>query len=153
MGHMAFAEPCVDPPFDRPVPGSQSAQMRNIDLPSSRFPGLWQAGLFDGLAYRIFANSEGDVSGDTRDRKVFFSCGGAEDTCAQETSGALPATALAVAQTLQRCLQGKELPRLSSPAPLPSPVVSSSPVSAPSDQETSSLAKDVSCALALLDED
>ncbi|WP_417250657.1 peptidoglycan-binding domain-containing protein [Celeribacter sp.] len=88
-------------------------ETRHADVPSSRFPGMWQEGVLSGYFYQIFANHEATLSDGPPepDWSIFISCG--DDICQQDVFGRIPEGADTVAGLLERCLTD---PRLSGEA-------------------------------------
>jgi hypothetical protein len=114
-GSPAFAEPCVGPAFDVPLPGAQNVSTRHADVPSPQFPGLWQQGNIEGYFYALFANGEAVLKATQRSLEwdVKVSCEAGQETCVITANGAVPTDANRVADILGRCLLGK--PRKDSP--------------------------------------
>jgi len=102
----ASAATCVSNTFDRPFPGATEVETRHADVPSSRFPGLWQQGHIDGFVYRIWSNEDAVLQsgGAAPTWTILVTCGGSETECRQTVDGAPPAAALTVADELALCL-------------------------------------------------
>ncbi|WP_417270981.1 peptidoglycan-binding domain-containing protein [Celeribacter sp.] len=99
-----MAQTCVGDAFDTPFPRAVAVEIRHADVPSSRFPGMWQEGFLNGYFYQIFANHEAALSDGTPDPNwsIFISC--RDDICQKNASGLLPEGAGTVASLLEICL-------------------------------------------------
>lgn len=116
---MALAEPCVGFAFETPVEGAVNVTTHVADVPSSRFPGLWQEGVLDGYFYALFANGEATVKSarGARDWGLKVTCETGVATCKIRESGTPPQDAADVAARLAQCLKG----RASEPPEAPKP--------------------------------
>ena len=101
------AAPCVGPALDRPLPGAQDVRQVSADVPTARFPGLWQQGRVDGLVYRIFGDGTAVLSDDPGAPRWQIRVDCAEPTCRTAVTGAPDAGADRVAAALGRCLTGQ----------------------------------------------
>ncbi|WP_042244980.1 hypothetical protein [Paracoccus sp. PAMC 22219] len=101
------AAPCVGPALDRPLPGAQDVRQVSADVPTARFPGLWQQGRVDGLVYRIFGDGTAVLSDDLGAPRWQIRVDCAEPTCRTAETGAPDAGADRVAAALGRCLTGQ----------------------------------------------
>lgn len=143
MATQAWAEPCVGAAFDTPFPGATGVVTRYADVPSPRFPGLWQEGLIRGYPYVLYANGEADLRDSRRDPMwvISVACDPGATTCVQEMDGTPPEVAVAIATQLGQCFVAPEtvttpavsLPKpVTTPAvPLPEPVAEPRPAPAP----------------------
>lgn len=106
-----LAQPCVGPAFDRPLPGAEDVERRFADVPSARYPGLWQEGRVAGFTYRLFMDLTAELNdGSARpDWQVFLTCDAAAGTCAESFDGLAPVAASRTAQVLGRCLLGEAI--------------------------------------------
>lgn len=105
----ALAEPCVGGGFDTPLPGAQQVERDYADVPSARYPGVWQQGRIAGFAYRLFPDLTANLA-DSRDApqwQIDVLCDPEADSCALETKGTPDPTASDVATALGRCLLGQ----------------------------------------------
>jgi len=117
-GRQAAAEPCVGPAFDRPFPGATEVVSRYADVPSANFPGLWQEGRINGLAYALYANGEALLQDSATNPawSISVTCQDGAERCAQVTTGQPPAAAGGVAAALAECLTGPVLTGPDAPA-------------------------------------
>lgn len=104
----AAAEPCVSATFDTPLEGAVDVVTRHVDIPSARFPNLWQEGTFSGYFYAVYAGGEGVVksSANAREWKIDITCQPDQPDCAFAAEGAPPQDATAVASVIAACLMG-----------------------------------------------
>lgn len=105
--HQAQAAPCVGDNFDRPLPGAQDVERRSSDVPTARYPGLWQEGRVAGFAYQLASDLSGSLadSATSPGWQIAIVCDADAATCRHSGAGA-PAEAAAVADALERCLLG-----------------------------------------------
>lgn len=107
---IAGAEPCVGPNFDRDLPGAVSVERRSSDVPTARYPGIWQEGRIAGFAYQI-ASDYSAVLSDSHDApswQIAVLCSPDEGaSCDRTTAGAPDPAAGAIADALTRCLMGE----------------------------------------------
>ena len=103
-----MAQPCVGPAFDQPLPGAENVQRRYADVPSARYPGIWQEGRVAGFTYRLFMDLTAEVNdGSTNPAwQVFLACDPASGLCDESFDGLAPIAASRTAQVLGRCLLG-----------------------------------------------
>lgn len=103
------AAPCVGAALDRPLPGAMDARQVSADVPTARFPGLWQQGRVDGLTYRIFGDGTAVLSDDPGAPRwqVRIECAAA--TCRTTATGVPDAGADRIADALGRCLLGGDV--------------------------------------------
>jgi hypothetical protein len=127
------AAPCVSESFETPLPGAAGVLVRHADVPTARFPGLWQEGEIGAFGYRLYADlsatlvpvavAEGLTEALTETWQIEMSCGDGGDSCTQVTTGTPPDAAQGVADMLARCLRGEPLttstpmPDIPDPAP------------------------------------
>lgn len=105
----AQAEPCVGANFDRPLPGASAVERRFADVPTARYPGIWQEGRVAGHVYQLSSDISALLA-PTREApewQVAVLCDPAAGTCEQQRSGEVPPAALDVADALGRCLLGE----------------------------------------------
>ncbi len=102
----AVAETCVSETFSRPFPGATGSQTRHADVPSPRFPGIWQEGWIDGFFYRIWSNEEAVLQPEASRPAWTISvvCDGGGKACRKAIDGTPPVPALEIADDLGRCL-------------------------------------------------
>lgn len=119
----AAAQSCVSPTFDTPLEGAVDVVTRHVDVPSVRFPNLWQEGVLNEYFYAIYADGEGVVksSASAREWKIDITCQPDQPDCAFTTEGAPPQEATGVASVIAACLKG-EWPPEPEPEPEPEPV-------------------------------
>lgn len=100
------SETCVSDTFDRPYPGAFGVETRLADVPSPRFPGLWQEGRIDGYFYRIWSNDEAVLQPDATAPAwtISVTCDGADMPCRQSITGSPPDGAMRIADDLASCL-------------------------------------------------
>ncbi|GGB00724.1 peptidoglycan-binding domain-containing protein [Allosediminivita pacifica] len=106
---LAQAEPCVGANFDRPLPGASAVERRFADVPTARYPGIWQEGRVAGHVYQLSSDITGLLA-PTREApewQVAVLCDPGAGTCEQQRSGEVPSAALPVAEALGRCLLGE----------------------------------------------
>ncbi|PJE28260.1 hypothetical protein PSM7751_02199 [Pseudooceanicola marinus] len=103
-----MAQPCVGPAFDQPLPGAENVQRRYADVPSARYPGIWQEGRVAGFTYRLFMDLTAEVNdGSTNPAwQVYLTCDPASGLCDESFDGLAPIAASRTAQVLGRCLLG-----------------------------------------------
>ena len=113
----AAADPCVGASFDRPLPGATGVVTRRADVPSPRFPGVWQEGVISGYGYQIYANGEATIKdiGPEPAWSVSVLCEPGAESCSQTAEGDPPAAALRVADMMGQCFIAPETVK----APLP----------------------------------
>ncbi|RJE78726.1 peptidoglycan-binding protein [Paracoccus sp. JM45] len=105
------AAPCVGTAFDQALPGATEVQRHYADVPSARFPGLWQQGRAGGFVYRLFSDLSGSLA-DSRTApqwQIDVLCDAAAQSCTQEIQGNPDPQAPDVASSLGRCLLGQEV--------------------------------------------
>ena len=102
----ASAQPCVTATFDRPIPGATSVITRQVDIPSSQFPGLWQEGLIEGFFYAIYANGDGSIRPrpTPQDWYIDIKCDATDQSCSRKIEGSPPTGAIRVTNLLEKCL-------------------------------------------------
>lgn len=118
----AVAEPCVGAAFQRPFPGATGAQTRHVDVPSPRFPGLWQEGWINGNRYVLYANGEASLQDGAAEStwSIFVQCDLEAGTCTETIDGAPPDAARQVAGLLGKCIVDPDqvkVPEVEPPAP------------------------------------
>ncbi len=106
---MAWAEPCVGPGFDRPLPGAINVQARLMDVPSARMPGLWQEGSILGHSYRLYANNEATLKPFEAEATWQISIDCTSGDCRQSTTGTPDDGVVRIATVLGACLLGKDV--------------------------------------------
>lgn len=81
------------------------------DVPSSRFPGLWQEGTVAGWPYRLFSNGDGDIQSDRRTPvwRIAFMCQAQTKDCSVTETGTPSDEVKRIAINLQSCLLGLPL--------------------------------------------
>lgn len=101
----AVAEPCVGAAFDRQFPGATGVQTRHADVPSPRFPGLWQEGRINGDRYVLYANGEASLQDGAAEPEwsIFVQCDLEAATCTETVDGSPPEAALQLAEVLGQC--------------------------------------------------
>ncbi|WP_108258743.1 hypothetical protein [Mangrovicoccus ximenensis] len=106
-----LAEPCVGPGFDRPLPGAVQSEQRFRDVPTARFPGIWQEGRIAGFSYQIASDLSAFVAPgfEAPEWQVVVLCDADAAGCEQRRTGDVPPGALPVAEMLGRCLLGEDL--------------------------------------------
>lgn len=79
------------------------------DVPSSRFPGLWQEGTIAGWPYRLFSNGDGDIRSDRRSPiwRIAFKCEAETKDCSVTETGTPSDEIKRIAINLQSCLLGQ----------------------------------------------
>ncbi|QPM92251.1 peptidoglycan-binding domain-containing protein [Pseudooceanicola algae] len=148
----AQAAPCVGAGYDRIFPGATDVVTGFADVPSPRFPGLWQEGRIGGYAYQIYANGEASVSDPAPEPawEISVQCDSAAKTCAQTTEGTPPEPALRVAEQMGLCFTAPESVATSAEMPSPPAVVAPSTdgwaLSPPPQTETTEVAEDLEVA-------
>ncbi|MGO4855625.1 hypothetical protein [Phaeovulum sp. W22_SRMD_FR3] len=97
--------------FEVPLPGATGVQVRHADVPTARFPGLWQQGVIDGLQYWLYADLSATLApgNSADDWRIELTCDATTETCDRVISGATPDTARLTADMLERCLAGLPL--------------------------------------------
>ena len=110
----AVAEPCVTTTFDRPVTGATSVVTHQVDVPSTRFPGLWQEGLIGGYFYEIFANGEALLRSSRKEPnwQIDIVCPGNNETCVTMQTGAPPDDSMPIGDLLRQCLQDSNVTKV-----------------------------------------
>ncbi|WP_282603262.1 hypothetical protein [Paracoccus sp. PARArs4] len=105
----ALSEPCVGPNFDRPLPGASNVERRTSDVPTARYPGIWQEGRVAGFAYQLASDLSAVLSDslDAPSWQIAIECG--NDGGCTRSGDAAPDAAIPVADALQRCLLGQEV--------------------------------------------
>ncbi|MFW2589982.1 peptidoglycan-binding domain-containing protein [Sagittula sp. SSi028] len=123
MAGQAGAEPCVGAAFDLPFPGATGVQTRRADVPSPRFPGLWQEGRINGHAYVLYANGEATIEEGAEEPawSVFVQCDLEAATCDVTQEGDPPANMREVGEMMGRCFVAPDEVRVL-PPPAPDPV-------------------------------
>ncbi|MBU2958858.1 peptidoglycan-binding domain-containing protein [Paracoccus sp. 1_MG-2023] len=103
----AQAVPCVGANFDTPLPGAQNVERRSSDVPTARYPGIWQEGRVAGFAYQLASDYSGLLSDSLTapSWQIAIECGAAGG-CTRQTADA-PEGAIPVADALERCLTGQ----------------------------------------------
>lgn len=116
-----MAEPCVSSTFDVPIPSAVDVVTRHADVPSPKFPGLWQEGSLDGYFYALYANGEGILKSarETSEWDIRVVCEADEGDCSIKTNGVPPEDAQGVVDILTLCLQGQPLTSPEIPTPEP----------------------------------
>ncbi|MDP2520885.1 peptidoglycan-binding domain-containing protein [Shimia thalassica] len=111
--------------FDRPFPDAVNVTTRYADVPSPRFPGLWQEGWIAGSFYRIWSNNEAVLQAGPRDPEwtIEIKCGDDLGQCMESREGPVPQDAGLIARDLAACLVDAEFSGRE-----PEPVVESIPV-------------------------
>lgn len=101
----ASADPCVGAGFDKPFPGAVGVSTRHVDVPSPRFPGLWQEGSLGGYGYRLYANGEVQIDDPAPEPtwSITLLCGQIGTPCTETTEGTPPNAALTTARRLGQC--------------------------------------------------
>lgn len=107
----AHSAPCVSGPLDAPFPGAVNVEWQFADIPSPRFPGVWQDGLLDGFFYSLFPGEEAVVSSSRRDPvwTLELSCDINGGKCKTVTTGAPPQDAIETSEKIGRCFLGEDL--------------------------------------------
>lgn len=100
----AFAEPCVGPGFEKPFPGATGVETLQVDVPSALFPGLWQQGLIDGFAFKIFANGSATLQDVQSPPAWSIVADCQQSACIREVSGSPPQVAWDAFKPLERCI-------------------------------------------------
>lgn len=102
----ALSETCVSDTFDRPLPGAVDIEVRHADVPSPRFPGVWQEGWIDGFFYRIWSNKEAVLQSNRKSPfwSISVLCEGGTTACQQTIEGIPSSAALETAGSLGKCL-------------------------------------------------
>lgn len=102
----AGAETCVSDTFDRPYPGATEVATRHVDVPSSRFPAIWQEGRIDGFYYRVWSHEDAVLQSDRTapEWAILVTCKAGETQCRRMVEGTAPAGAVRVADELASCL-------------------------------------------------
>lgn len=102
----AHAETCVSATLDRPFPGASEVETRYADIPSPRFPGIWQEGRINGYFYRIWSNEEAVLQPGPRDPAWTISviCDTPDAPCREDREGTPPPEASDIAKALALCL-------------------------------------------------
>lgn len=107
----ALSDPCIGAAFDKSLPGAQEVQRHYADVPSARYPGLWQQGRVAGFVYKLFPDMTANLA-DSRDApqwQIDVLCDAETASCSQETKGAPDPAATGIAMTLGRCLLGEDV--------------------------------------------
>lgn len=104
-----FAQTCVGAAFDKPFPRAVAVETRHVDVPSPRFPGVWQEGFIHGYFYQIFANGEAVLAEGKSDAdwEISISCG--DENCLQDISGRPPEGVDNITELLVLCLKKSNL--------------------------------------------
>lgn len=123
-GLEAAAAPCVGDNFERPFPGATEVSTRFVDVPSPRFPGLWQEGRLQGYSYILYANGEATVQDGGLEPQWSISvfCDLENGSCEQVADGTPPAAAVRVATLMGQCFVAPEtvdVPPVPEPEPDP----------------------------------
>lgn len=101
----AHAVTCVGSDFTSPFPGASNVTTHLVDVPSPRFPGLWQEGTKDGYFYMLFANGDAILTaGQNSTWLISYSCDAGLGECAALFEGTPPDGAMQVAEQLKQCL-------------------------------------------------
>ncbi|WP_163850800.1 peptidoglycan-binding domain-containing protein [Pseudooceanicola aestuarii] len=110
IGVQAQAAPCVGANFQRPLPGATGVETRFVDVPSPRFPGLWQEGRIEGHPYVIYANGEASLQEGRAEPRwsIFVLCDLDAGSCTQTAEGSPPAPAVTIATMLGQCFVAPE---------------------------------------------
>lgn len=119
------AEPCVGAGFDIPFPQARGVETRHVDVPSPRFPGLWQQGTLLGYPFKIYGNGEAALSagGPEPQWDIAIRCDLHALDCTQESLGTPPQEALILAERLGLCfIAPNRLGAAEVPAPAAAPV-------------------------------
>lgn len=106
MTTAAHSETCVSDTFDRPLPDATTVETRHADVPSPRFPGIWQEGQVDGFFYRIWSNEVAVLQSNRRSPlwTISVTCDGTDKACSQTVDGVPTPEALQTAGRLGKCL-------------------------------------------------
>ncbi len=104
----AQAEPCVGASFDRPLPGASSVERRFADVPTARYPGIWQEGRVSGYFYQLSSDISGLLAPGRAapEWRVTILCDVAAGRCERQEHGPVPEAARPVAEALGGCLLG-----------------------------------------------
>ncbi|SNT73808.1 peptidoglycan-binding domain-containing protein [Paracoccus seriniphilus] len=105
----ALAEPCVGSNFDRALPGAVNVQRRTSDVPTARYPGIWQEGRVAGYAYQIASDYSALLTDrhDSPSWQIAVICEAGAESCEISTEGQPDASAGPIAEALGRCLLGQ----------------------------------------------
>jgi hypothetical protein len=95
---------CVGAAFDTPFPRAVAVETRHVDVPSPRFPGVWQEGFIHGYFYQIFANDEAVLAERKSDADWSISISCQTESCEQDVSGRPPEGVGTLADLLAACL-------------------------------------------------
>lgn len=103
----ARSETCVSDTFERPLPDAVDIEVRHADVPSPRFPGIWQEGWIDGFFYRIWSNKEAVLQSNRKSPSWSISVLCNDDTaeCQNIIEGAPSTAALETVGDLSGCLK------------------------------------------------
>lgn len=115
--------PCVGADLATPLPKATEVAQTTMDIPTARFPGIWQQGQLDGFAYRIFPDLTAVVFDERANTgwRIDLLCT-ASARCVQKVVGSAPEAASAAAKAIGECLVPvEERPRPPSPAPPAAP--------------------------------
>lgn len=104
-----LADPCVGVGLDVPLSNASNVKVMYADVPSARFPRMWQQGEVAGFRYRIYANFTADlVSLDaTSSWKIDVSCDVEALRCQTVASANVPSDAAAWGARLGQCILGQ----------------------------------------------
>ena len=101
----ASADSCIGPTLDIPFPTASGVKTQRADVPSPRFPGLWQEGIVQGYAYRLFANGDATLEPLPPEDgwRLLMSCDLVIGACYREETGSSPENATYLATALENC--------------------------------------------------
>ena len=121
----ALAGPCVGDRFEVPYPGATGVETRFADVPSPRFPGLWQEGRIEAYSYTIFANGDARLFDGIHPSNwlIVIDCDIANARCEETAQGTAPKRALQISEQMQLCFLSPE--SVTAPLPPSRPVGSS----------------------------
>lgn len=125
LAGQAAAEACVGAAFERPFPGATGVETRHADVPSPRFPGLWQQGRINGDRFILYANGEATLIDGASEPAwtISVQCDLDAGTCTESAEGSPPEAAMQVARQLGRCFVAPdEVTAPVVPPPPPAPV-------------------------------
>jgi hypothetical protein len=86
-------------------------ETRRANIPSSKFPDLWQEGFIDGYFYRVFVNGDGLLQSSRRipDWQITITCDEASKICSRAVDGFVPPQqAFETAAKIENCLVGSK---------------------------------------------
>jgi hypothetical protein len=100
----AFAEICVGPAYDRPLPGAVDVVLHQTDIRSAQYPGVWQEGTIEGRFYQIFANNMAILKEERNANTWSIAIDCRQKTCSAEMTRSPPDTAKKLAKKIEQCL-------------------------------------------------